>query len=249
MPRRFELNTLVRLPALDARATQTLGSAVLATAAEKTLPAAVAETVAELQAAVDSLQAAALRRLPGGDAATRVADLRLDAAWAALRDLFAAWSRVVDHPHAALAATLRALVFPDGLRFTRLPFRLEWAESANRLTMIDERGLGAQIAELGCAAALAQVRDAHAQYGEALEITTQNADRGMAVRDARNAVLNALRRFVVCVFASARPQDPSSADLARELLAPIESWEHTAPAGSTSSTTPTPQPPGADRTR
>ena len=64
MPRTFEANNLVQLPVLDAQAAQAIGAAVLAAAANKTLPGPIAEAVAQVKAAVDTLQAASVNRLP-----------------------------------------------------------------------------------------------------------------------------------------------------------------------------------------
>jgi hypothetical protein len=245
MARKFEPINLVQLPALDALATQTLGSAVLAAAAGKTVPGPVAEALEEVKAAVDALQSVAVQRLPSSDPGARAADMVLDAAWSALRGLLSAVSRLRDHADAEQAATLLGLLFPDGLRFTRLPFRLEWAESANRLQMIDERGLGTQIEKLGGGTVLAQIREAHAHYGEVLAITSQAPEPGVSVREARAAVMNALRFFVVRVSASVHPRDPdaSAADLARDLLAPIENCQPVTPAKTAGDPAPTPPSP------
>ena len=242
MSRKFELNNLVQLPALDALGAQALGSAVVAAAAEKTLPGPVAEAVAEVKMAVDVLEAAAVQRLSKPDPVARAADAKVDAAWCALSGLLGALSRMPDHAHATLAATLRDQVFPDGLRFTRLPFRLEWAESANHLLRIDERGLAPQIAELGGATALAQVREAHARYGEVLSITVPSADAGINLREAWLGVHTALRFYVVRVIASVHPRDPMSAEVARDLRAPIENWQGTP---RTTTTAPAPEGVGA----
>src|SRR5262249_38465090 len=163
-----------------------------------------------LKAAVDALQGAAVQRLPNGDPVARAADMNLDAAWAALRGLLSAWSRLPDPTHAEQAATVRELLFPDGLRFTRLPFRVEWAERPNRFKMIEERGLGEQIEKMGGGTVPAQLRQAHAHYGEVLSITARTPDPGISMRDARGAVMKALRFFVVRVTASVGPQDPAS---------------------------------------
>ena len=230
MTRTFEPNDLVQLPALDALAAQALGSAVLAAAADRTLPGPIADAVAELKAALETLQAAASDRLPINDPAARAADINLDAAWSSLHGLLRAVARLPNHANAGVATMLRGQLFPDGLRFTRLPFRLEWAESANRLHRIDERGFAPQIEQIGGGPALAQIREAHVVYGEALSITTLEPDPGVTIRDARTAVLKALRVLVVRVSANVLPQDPASAALARALLTPIQNWEHTAPA-------------------
>jgi hypothetical protein len=245
MVRKFDPINLVQLPALDALATQTLGTAVLAAAANKTLPEPIADALADLTVAVDALQAIAIQRLPrrGDPRAARDADLSLDAAWGVLYNLLGAWSRLPDHPHAQLATTLRKQLFPDGLRFTHLRFRAEWAESENRLQAIDERGWALQIEQLGAAGALAQIRQAHAHYGEVLSIVTARpVEPSLSVRDARAAVMRALRVFIVRVAASVRAQNPASADLARDLLAPLETWGTIAPTKPA----PTPAPVTAD---
>jgi hypothetical protein len=249
MSRTFEPNNLVHLPNLDARAAQAVGSAVLAAAANKTLPDPVAEALAEVKAAVDALEATAMNRLSSGDTlAARSADSDLDAAWNALHGLLRSLTRVSDRPRADQATTMLGDLFPDGLRFTRLRFELEWVESQNRLKMIDERTFAPQIEQLGGATLLAQLRQAHAHYGEVLSIITARApENGISVREAWSAVMRALRQFVVRVTATIRSQDPGSADLAHELLAPIETWEATAPTKAATDQPPaaTPPPPAA----
>jgi hypothetical protein len=243
MARKFEPNNLVHLPYLDALATQSLGSAVLAAAADKTLPGPIDDAVAQLKVAVDRMKAAAMDRIPNGDPAARAADIKLDAAWSALHGLLIGWSRLPDHPRAELAATLLKVLFPDGLRFTRLPFRLEWVESTNRLGMIDERGFAQQIEQFGAADMLTQIRQAHAHYGEVLSISTAHPPvPGVGIREARTAVMKALRLLVVRVQGAVTLQDPASADLARDLLAPIETWEHTAAVKPANDHVPTPAP-------
>ena len=243
MARKLDPNNLVRLPYLDALATQSLGSAVLAAAADKTLSGPIADAVAQLKVAVDGLKAVAMDRIPNGDPAARAADIKLDAAWSALHGLLIGWSRLPDHPRAELAATLLDVLFPDGLRFTRLPFRLEWVESTNRLGMIDERGFAEQIEQFGAADILTQIRQAHAHYGEVLSISAAHPPvPTIGIREARTAVMKALRLLVVRVQGAVTAQDQSSAALARDLLAPIETWEHTAAVKPANDHAPTPQP-------
>ena len=244
MSRKFEPSNLVQLPYLDALATQSLGSAVLAAAADKTLPGPIADAVAQLKVAVDGLKSAAMDRIPNSDPVARAADIKLDAAWSALHGLLIGWSRLPDHPRAEQAATLLGALFPDALHFTRLPFRLEWVESTNRLGMIDERGFAQQIEQFGAADILTQIRVAHAQYGEVLSISTAPPPAsGIGIREARAAVMKALRLLVVRVQGAVNPQDPSSVDLTSTLLGPIETWEHTAAVKPASDHAPAPEPP------
>jgi len=244
MSRKFDPETLVQLPALDALAAQTLGSAVLAAAANKTLPPPVAKALAEVKAAVEALLSTSVQRMPTSDTlVVRTADINLDAAWSVLYGLIHSWSRLPDHPHAEAAATLKTQLFPNRLRFTRLPYRQEWAESKIRLQTVDERGFAPQIEQLGGSAVLAQIRQAHAHYGDVLAVNIpQEPEPSISVRDARSAVMKALRLFVVRVTASVSEEDPASADLARDLLAPIETWEHTAATKPAAAQPPAPSP-------
>jgi hypothetical protein len=247
MSRTFEPNKLVHLPALDALAAQTVGSAVLAAAANKTLPDPIVEALAEVKVAVEALQTTNLEAIPTGDTfAPRAADIDLDNAWSVLHGLVRAVSRVPDQPRAELATALLDDLFPDGLQFTRLRFKLEWAESENRLKMIDQRGFAPQIEQLGGATALAQIRQAHAHYGEVLSVSTARTPAsGISIREARDAVMKALRQFVARVTVTIRDQDPPSAALARELLAPIETWERTVPPQPANDTPAPPAPPAS----
>src|SRR5215471_17719356 len=199
MSRTFESNNLVHLPTLDARAAQAVGSAVVAAAANKTLPDPVAEALAEVKTAVDILEATAMKRLPSGEnLAARSADRDLDAAWNAIHGLLRSLTRVSDRPRADQATALLDDLFPNGLRFTKLRFELEWVESQNRLKMIDERTFAPQLEQLGGATLLAQLRQAHAHYGEVLSIiTARTPEDGISIREAWSAVMKALRQFVV----------------------------------------------------
>ena len=63
----------------------------------------------------------------------RSADKTLDATWSALFDVLNGWAKLTDHTHAGLAAKLLPQLFPEGLKFVQLAFKLEWAESNTRL--------------------------------------------------------------------------------------------------------------------
>jgi len=246
MTRTFRPFDLVQLPNLDAAGAQTLGAEVIAVATGKTLPPPIAEALADLTAAHQALKKAAEQRLPSADAgnpASQAADMALDAAWSSLFTLLRGWSKLPDHSHADVAATLLGQVFPDKLRFTQLPFKLEWAESDTRLRTIDSRGLAKDLETLGATPALIQLRKLHAQYGEVLDITTpSNPQPAANIRDALEVFRDSLRVYVVRVAASERQQDPSSADLALELVAPIERWEVTHAATAAPEAAPPPPP-------
>lgn len=76
---------------------------------------------------------------------------------------------------------------------------------------------------------------AHEAYGDALGITdaVEVEEQGIAVRDALDAVAEALRNYVLQVSATVRKKDAKSRALAQKLLAPIAEYEGSAGAKAT----------------
>lgn len=230
MKRSFHAFDLVQLPRLDAAGAQALGSEVLTVARSKELPEPLAESLAELSAAHRALVSTAAARLPlprVDPAVSKAADSALDASWSALFDVLGAWAKLPNHPRAAVAASLQSQIFPEGLKFLMLAYKLEWAESNTRLKLIKSRELDAEIEALGAASILKTLRDAHRRYGEVLGITAlrDEEEPTALLREMLDAFAGALRQYVVRVAASVRSKDPSSAELAAELLSPIVSWQ------------------------
>jgi len=246
MSRTFESLDLVQLPRLDASSAQALGKEVIVAAKGERLPAAVAEALAELTAVHTALERTVALRLPtsaGPDPArTKRADAALDAGWSALHDVVAGWSRAENLRQGTVAATLLPKLFPEGVRFVLLPYKLEWAESSARLRLIKDQGLDRDLDKLACGPILEQVREAHQEYGDALGVTAAvENDNGVAnIRDALDTFVGALRDYVVRVAASISKRDPKTRVLAQALLAPIQRWE--VPGGGTK-VTPAPEPP------
>jgi hypothetical protein len=247
MARSFSALDLVQLPKLDASSAITLGTEVFAAAKSRDLVDPVTEALTDLGAAHKALQSAVVRRLPSVAAAdpvrSRAADIALDASYGALFDFLSAWSKLPDHDNAPLAAELAAQIFPEGLKFVLAPYKVEWAESQSRLSLIKQLGLEASLDKLGAGPILKRLREAHKEYGEATGITTAaNAEEATAsVREAFDEFANALRHYIVRVAASVRKQDRKSDELARSLLAPIERWE-TPGAGAKPIAAPAPAP-------
>jgi hypothetical protein len=220
---------LVQLPRLDAGGAHALATSVVSTARkQKTLPPAVTEAVGEVSTTLADLGDALAGALPSGEdsAAAREADTRIDAAWGAIFYWASGWARAPGIAEASVAAKLRDSLFPDGLRFTQAAFAQEWSESKSRLTYIKEHKLEASFEKLGGTKLLKTVRSAHEAYGEALGITdaVEVEEKGIAVRDALDAVAEALRNYVLQVSATVRKKDAKSRALAQKLLAPIAEY-------------------------
>jgi hypothetical protein len=232
MKRSYEPFDLVQLPRLDATGAQALGTEVLTIAKTKDLSEPVAESLTELAVAHRALVALAADRLPTtkpDPAASKAADAALDASWRALFDVIGGWSKLPNHAQATLAASLRSQLFPDGLQFLKLAYKLEWAESNSRLLLIKNRRLEAAIEELGAGSILKTLREAHKTYGQVLGITQakQAEQDTTGIRDRLGEFATALRRYIVRVAASVKTKDESTAKLAVELLSPIQDWEST----------------------
>jgi hypothetical protein len=240
MPRTFASLDLVQLPKLDSTAAQTLGTEVLAAAKGKNLAPNVADALDQLSTAHRALQAASAQRLPTTSSAdptrTKSADAALDLTWSALFDFLTGWSKLPDHENATIASNLLSQIFPEGLKFVLLAYKLEWAESNTRLLLIKERKLDAEFDKLGAAPIIKRLRDAHKEYGEALGVTsaTKAAVAMAKLRDVLDEFSGALRHYIVCVAASVRKKDAKSAALAEALLAPVQNW--TAPGGQSTKT-------------
>jgi len=246
MGRTFASLDLVQLPKLDSVGAQTLGTEVIAAAKGRTLASNVSDALGELAASHRALQAASARRLPttasADPARTKAADAALDLTWSALFDFLRGWSKLPDHGNAVIADNLLAQVFPEGLKFVLLAYKLEWAESNTRLLLIKGRELDAEFEKLGATPILKRLREAHKEYGQALGVTsaTKAAAANATMRDVLEEFSAALRHYIVCVAASVRRNDGKSAAFAEALLAPVQSW--TTPGGQVAKTPDVPEP-------
>src|SRR5262249_24525722 len=147
---------------------------------------------------------AAVERLPAiaDPLRAKAADLAIDAVWSGIFDWLTGWSKMSGLPEAQTAASLLLQLFPDGLKFVLLAYKLEWAESDTRLLLIKERGLDAELQKLGGEKILKKLHAAHKEYGEAIGIGGAPAPDIPRIREALDDFVDALRTYVVRVTAS-----------------------------------------------
>jgi len=235
--RNLDLATLITVPRLDAAGAVALGNELLAAAeAVKKLPPPVEKARVRLRLTVKELAGGLQRRLgqPEPDPArTRAADSAEDNAFVALYYWLDGFSRLPDsYEEAATARALSSVLFPDGLKFTKLPYKQEWAEADARLSRMTRDGLDQQILGLGGGAFIKNLQTAHKDYGEALGITAapkETAPKTSFVREPFNQFIAALRPYVLRVLAYVDDEHPETAELAEALLAPLARW-HSRPA-------------------
>jgi hypothetical protein len=230
MDRSFSPDDLVQLPQLDAMSAIALGEALLTAAkARKPLPKTIAKAHDKLAASVAALRTAAAGRIgtpatssPRASAADRI----LDACWSALFDWLTGWSKLPDAPQAKQAAAILADVYPEGLKFTQLAYKLQWGESDARLELIKTKGHDDTIRDLGGQVFLTKLRASHKEYGEALGITRVPDARATAtIRSALDAFTAALRKYALKVSAHVDDEAPETSVIAEALLEPLARWE------------------------
>lgn len=137
MGRSFTSQDLVALPRLNAAEAVVLATELITVAEArerqlkpKKLPDAIGRSKGRLAAAVAALEA--LTRPQGGDPVeTKTkpkADRTIDNAWSATFDWLSGWCKLPPERNPGLdeAKELFKLLYPDGLSFTRLPYKLEW---------------------------------------------------------------------------------------------------------------------------
>jgi len=253
MDRTYEHVDLVQLPKVNANGALALGKEMLTTAdAEKPLPERIAKSVKKLRTGYDVLRTAAQGRhldpaTPDSDAA-RLADRHIDAAWSSGHDWLRGWTKLPGEENAqkvTVARQLFAELYADGLEFTQIAFKLEWAESQTRLDYIDDNGLEAKLALLGGEDILATIRKMHDAYGKALGLTKAKpaAPAAPSLREPLESFLAILRSYVVRVSDHAEEGDAKSEALARALLKPLAEWRtlaNSTPAASGGPTAPSP---------
>ncbi len=233
----FEANQLVALPRLNARAALVLVGQLIDTAvASNRPPAAAQEDIDALKAARDKLDRL-LREKPGHavDTSTtaQVADFDEDNAWTAMFEWLAGWAKLPNEYAGAWdARSLIDRIYPNGLEFIRIPYRLEWAEAETRLGIIADQHLDELIENLGGKPFLSNLQKVHEHYGRVLGIpSAQVPEETEAIREALADAVEALRTYVLRVAASVRKTDPKSGELAAVLLSPLAEW----PAAASSS--------------
>ncbi len=156
----------------------------------------------------------------------QLADRGLDGAWAAIDMRLGAWERLPSgvYPEVALAAEVRRTLLPDGLGFTQLPYREQWAESDWRVRLIDTDDLGETIEALAGPVFLAELRTAHARYGVALGITEAAPDEDevpTSMRDHWRAFRDAVKQYVLRLFGTLDETDPAAVAAVKKAVRPI----------------------------
>lgn len=206
-------------PAQPAVPTAVTSAAARLDHAEKQLSASCAQSVLCSSAKVSATANRAQRRA------------RFNAcqrAWSAVNAQLQAWStaKVFDTLSPAQRAAVER-VFPDGASIElKGRGRSLWGLGAAKLAQFDAAGLGAVFEALGGAHVMNHLRSEHNALGAAFGVSTPLA-AGNAAKSAPDTLavlttaLDAMRRYVLAVYAMIDPDVPATAELAEALLAPL----------------------------
>jgi hypothetical protein len=222
---------LVSMPRLPASAAVTLGTELLAKAdARQTLPAGLDKVRGRLEEALERLRASrsVLEDAPVFDAvAVAEADHDLDTTWSALHSFLQGWAKLPgkDEERGAAQVLLDA-IYPNGLKFTQLTFKLEWAESQARLDRLEEEYYSGLLKKLGGVPFLEELREVQRAYGAALMITPGGAPKSARTHEHAplQEFVEALRAYVVQASAHAETGEGDAKAIIDDLLAPFTVW-------------------------
>jgi hypothetical protein len=238
MERTFAPRDLVMLPILDASGAEVLGGELVSRARDEAIDESLQPVVRQLKRAVAALSRAARARLQPERSAERdprEAYREQASAFGGLHD----WLRGLSVLPAESAndpgrepRRIFAVLFGDGLKFLKLPFKAGWIEADRRLRWIQEQELGPVFDELGGLPLLQHARATHQRYGEILGITKtpDPAPNMPSLREPLDAFRAVLRDYVVQVAAMASRGSDTQKQLAARLLDPLSRWPVSASA-------------------
>lgn len=196
----------------------------LASAAPEGLGERERAALALVEGAAQSLSSVARERLAPDGEAVRPLAARLVSAWLALRDALSANARLTGTEASARAEVLLARVLPNGASVAKLPAVELWPMSETLLQRIAELGVAAEVDELVGARFLAQIRQAHAVFAEAIGVSgaPRPAPSRTAVREASAALAAAIVEYGRRMIGWVDVERPDSVAAFRRAMSPLD---------------------------
>ncbi len=233
------------LPVTDANRASSLAGALL-TAAPKDPHALVARALAQMASSKQTLDEVRLPLAqPTAPSLKRPADMAVDTAWSAFRDVLLAYSRLPHdrYPKAAVAARVHTRLFPTGADFLTLPYDKQHNQGQLRLDAIAREGLEPDVVSVIGPDFLAEVRVTHETYGEVLGITKAKPapePTSIALLEPLRALRAAITYYTSKLIGTLDEADEAAVRAVRAALRPIDDLR--AETSGKSTTVPAPAP-------
>ena len=246
----FDPSLYTRTPRLDVPSLIALARQVLAAAPARP-KAAVKQSLHELHEATSALEAAYREHLSAPEGQdSRPVDQAADNAWAcayARLDSYAALP-VEHYPRAREAGELLQKLFPEGLSFLKLEYGAQWTEAEQRLQLIKQERLTAELEALIGPEFVAELHRCHALYTEMVGVSQPKKGRKKLpdLRTLRLTTQQALTAHTIQLLAVHLAGDPKQQEAIRPTFAAIDAYrdktaaDPTKPAPSEPAPTPAP---------
>jgi hypothetical protein len=188
----------------------------------------ISKAISKLEEAREQLQQAWQKIAPSASSkvSAKEADRQLDRSWALFHNRLQAYSELPSerYPDAERAGELLLILFPDGLKFLRLPYREEWAESEKRLQQIENEHLAKDLNKLCGKEFLSEVEQMHQVYGGVLGVTKVQSTPSPSVSllEPLRQLSQAIGSYSRKVAALVDEDDPTSIEEAKQALLPID---------------------------
>jgi hypothetical protein len=240
MSRSFSAVDLVTLPTFSSAGAFAVGQQLIAVVRlEPGLPPLIAPSYERLAATHVTLGESRtfmneVQELDTG--ATAEADLWVDTNVGAFHGFLQGWARLSTRgeavPQVERARQLIEGVFPKGLRFLKLPYKIQWAETRQCLDRLRQPDYAAHVEALGAGAFVEAIGEAFQAYGASLRMNDLKAEAKAAVkvREPLDNFVAALRAYVLHVTTYASGGGAAEQALAETLLKPLATWQPKASA-------------------
>lgn len=247
----FDASPYAHAPTITVSTGITLARA-LVSACPSDAPSNVKKACKHLAATADAAEGDLLARNRALGAFTeedsRALDNEADRAWGALRMRLQAMAMIAPEvtPKAARAAELEATLFPNGTGFLAAEYAEQSAAMGTLLRQVEEDELAKSLSAVAGPEFLAAVRRVQPRYEKMVtERLRRDAAVGQNLLETVRALQSAILNHAQKVIGTVEHDDPSTVDVVRAALRPIEAHREAngrAAAPSTESPDPAPAP-------
>lgn len=193
-------------------------------AAPKRRSARLSRALEEVRAATVNAQKVRQERSRLRPENLRPYDKKVDDGWGGLYGVLSGQARFVGEPIAAIAQRIIALLFAEGTEFLTINYDSEWLHGETLLARIADEKLAADIDTVAGKHALAYIRGAQKELGDALGVGDVELERASttAMAEALDALSRAVAKYVRVLAGETDEDDEKSVGRFARAVAPID---------------------------